>query len=106
MIELINPGFNKGEEFSKIYSDKDNFKIDVAIMQKLLPKIHGSRRKLSKPLTVLAQLCLSESTDNIFKEDGEINITADKIKYPLSFYKIARMYKSAIENGFASYAEA
>ena len=106
MIELINPGFNKGEEFSKIYSDKDNFKIDLAIMQKLLPKIHGSRRKLSKPLTVLAQLCLSESTDNIFKEDGEINITADKIKYPLSFYKIARMYKSAIENGFASYAEA
>jgi 5-methylcytosine-specific restriction protein B len=106
MIDLINPDFDKGEEFSEIYPDNDNFKIDVAIMQKLLPKIHGSRRKLSKPLIVLAELCLKESTSNIFKEDGNINITTDKIKFPLSFYKIARMYKSAIENGFASYAEA
>jgi hypothetical protein len=28
------------------------------------------------------------------------------IKYKISFEKICRMYKNAIENGFASYAEA
>ncbi|SHM75899.1 McrB family protein [Polaribacter sp. KT 15] len=106
MIDLINPDYDKSEDFLKTYSKNYDFKIDVAIMQKLLPKIHGSRRKLSKPLKLLAALCLTETIDNIFKEDGEINITTDKIKYPLSFYKIARMYKNAIENGFASYAEA
>lgn len=28
------------------------------------------------------------------------------IKYKISFEKICRMYKNAVENGFASYAEA
>jgi hypothetical protein len=106
MVDIINPKYDKSEDFIETYPKNYDFKIDVAIMQKLLPKIHGSRRKLSTPLTVLANLCLKEDTNNIFKENGEINITTDKIKYPLSFYKIARMYKNAIENGFASYAEA
>ena len=30
----------------------------------------------------------------------------EKVKYPLSLEKITRMYKGAIDNGFASYAEA
>lgn len=105
-IDIINPNYDKEDGFTDIYSENYNFKIDVAIMQKLLPKLHGSRRKLSKPLTILAGLCLKEESENIFNENGEININKGLIKYPLSFYKIARMYKSAIENGFASYAEA
>jgi 5-methylcytosine-specific restriction protein B len=34
--------------------------IDAAIMQKLLPKIHGSRRKLEPILKTLAKLCLKD----------------------------------------------
>ena len=30
----------------------------------------------------------------------------DKIKYKISFEKISRMHKNALENGFTSYAEA
>jgi len=96
-IELINPA----------YSDKANEKIDIAIMQKLLPKLHGSRRKLLKTLNLLAQKCLTENQEVIFNERGIYNLSeSNSIKYTLSFEKIARMYKNAIENGFASYAEA
>jgi len=31
---------------------------------------------------------------------------SSRIKYPISFEKIARMYRSLIHNGFTSYAEA
>lgn len=96
-IDLVNP----------VYSDKENEKIDIAIMQKLLPKLHGSRRKLLKTLNLLAQKCLAKEQETIFNERGVYTISEDnEIKYTLSFEKIARMYKNAIENGFASYAEA
>jgi 5-methylcytosine-specific restriction protein B len=96
-IDLVNPA----------YSDKENEKIDIAIMQKLLPKLHGSRRKLLKTLNLLAQKCLQKKQEIIFNERGVYTILEDNsIKYKLSFEKIARMYKNAIENGFASYAEA
>ena len=37
----------------------------------------------------------------------EVELKADiNIKYKISFEKICRMYKNAVENGFASYAEA
>jgi energy-coupling factor transporter ATP-binding protein EcfA2 len=96
-IDLVNPG----------YSTKENEKIDIAIMQKLLPKLHGSRRKLLKTLSLLAQKCLEKEQETIFNERGVYTIAeGNTIKYNLSFEKIARMYKNAIENGFASYAEA
>ena len=90
--------------------------LDIAIMQKLLPKLHGSRNKLTKVLPVLGSFCLVKDTDKI-KEDyldkfvnntfTEEDLSKNKnIKYPISFEKICRMYKNAIENGFASYAEA
>lgn len=96
-IDLINPE----------YRDKIDEKIDIAIMQKLLPKLHGSRRKLLKTLNLLAQKCLVENQDVIFNDRGIYHLSeSNSIKYPLSFEKISRMYKNAIENGFASYAEA
>lgn len=64
----------------------DNDAYDIAIMQKLLPKLHGSRSKLNKILPLLINLC--------------------KDKYPISLEKLERMKTSAEENGFASYAEA
>ncbi len=89
--------------------------LDIAIMQKLLPKLHGSRNKLSKVLPILGGFCLTDNSK--IKEDyfdkfvsnslTETDLKSDpKIKYKISFEKICRMYKNAIENGFASYAEA
>ena len=89
--------------------------LDIAIMQKLLPKLHGSRNKLTKVLPILGGFCLTDNTK--IKEDyldkfvsnslTEVELKTDtNIKYKISFEKICRMYKNAVENGFASYAEA
>jgi 5-methylcytosine-specific restriction protein B len=92
--------------------------IDAAIMQKLLPKLHGSRNKLCRVLTALAKFCIKRGLEDYKDKDAEfikdyfvINkeielTTAGKIIYPISFEKIARMYKNTIDNGFTSYAEA
>lgn len=85
-------------------------KVDIAIMQKLLPKLHGSRRKLCPVLITLGGFCVTDQIKNIEKEvfeaDGFEFNSAAKVKYPISLEKIIRMYKGAVDNGFASYAEA
>jgi hypothetical protein len=97
---------------------ENNVKIDIAIMQKLLPKVHGSRKKLAAPLETLAGFCLNRTNES--QEVPSTNVksiyqqyladTRDKsnwtILYPISFEKIERMYKNVIDNGFTSYAEA
>ncbi|MCK6608385.1 MAG: DUF3578 domain-containing protein [Flavobacterium sp.] len=88
----------------------DNACLDIAIMQKLLPKLHGSRSKLVKILIALAGLCIDgmkkedfeKNFEDLYKKDFEdINV-----KYPISFEKLIRMYKNVLANGFTSYAEA
>ena len=95
--------------------EKEDSLLDIAIMQKLLPKLHGSRNKLTKILPILGGFCLKKREK--IKEDyfdkfinnnlSEEQLKEDEnIKYHISFEKICRMYKNAVENGFASYAEA
>lgn len=83
-------------------------KLDIAIIQKLLPKLHGSRRKLCPVLEVLAGFCISGDIsvqkDVFEKEDFDFKSAA--VTYPLSLEKITRMYRGAVDNGFASFAEA
>lgn len=101
----------------KQFDENGDNLLDIAIMQKLLPKLHGSRNKLTKVLPVLGSFCLKDVTNSKIKEDyldkyvanliSEEDIFNDnKVKYRISLEKICRMYKNAIENGFASYAEA
>ena len=83
-------------------------KIDIAIIQKLLPKLHGSRRKLSPILETLGSFCIT-SDIKIIKdvfEKADFDYSEANVLYPLSLEKIARMYRGAIDNGFASFAEA
>ncbi len=61
--------------------------MDSAIMQKLLPKLHGSKKKLGPVLETLAGLCPEE-------------------KHTMSAAKIKRMQKRLVEHGFTSFAEA
>lgn len=86
----------------------ENEKIDIAIMQKLLPKLHGSRRKLCPVLESLGGLCYlkGDVKKDYFENSEDLNFDTENVIYPLSLEKITRMYKGAIDNGFASYAEA
>jgi 5-methylcytosine-specific restriction protein B len=85
-------GYRTANEMIKLVTYLQHFGVsandayDIAIMQKLLPKLHGSRSKLNKVLPALIELC-----------EG---------KYSISLEKLERMKKNADENGFASYAEA
>lgn len=83
--------------------------LDAAIMQKLLPKLHGSRRKLNLILKPLALLCLNDKTlvDDILNPKKNIEFKNNKaIKFPVSLEKLRRMNNGLIHNNFASYAEA
>ena len=84
--------------------------LDIAVMQKLLPKLHGSRSKLVKILVALSALCVEGDTKGDFekKYDDYFKNNFDDIilKYPISFEKLTRMYKNVLANGFTSYAEA
>ena len=75
--------------------------IDAAIMQKLLPRVHGSRNKIEKRLKMLGQRCLKDQSKEPFK-----NEISGEITYPLSYEKIDRMHRRVIADGFTSYAEA
>lgn len=85
-----------------------NQKTDIAIMQKLLPMLHGSRRKLCPVLETLGSFCISgeiKIIKDVF-DNPEFDYEAPNVLYPLSLEKIARMHRGALDNGFASFAEA
>lgn len=74
--------------------------VDAAIVQKLLPKLHGSRKKIVSVTKELWKLCGCEDLDTLESSDPSV------AKYKLTADKVLRMYNSAIENGFTSFAEA
>ena len=77
--------------------------IDAAILQKLLPKLHGSRKRLEKTLEALWDLCREDNTPQLY--DATFG-DALKTKFQDSANKILRMYEAANANGFTSFAEA
>ena len=87
---------------------------DCVIIQKLLPKLHGSRAKLGPVLKTLWYLCVndpeSRGSDPLeaageSKTEPHLNIPAHA-PYPMSAEKINRMWRMMMDNGFASFAEA
>jgi len=85
---------------------KDDSAIDTAILQKLLPKLHGSRKKLVPTLTALWDICLNNGNATKINTETEKLNFQDGFKYPESAEKIKRMYDAVIDNGFTSFAEA
>ena len=93
---------------------------DAVVVQKFLPKLHGSRARLGPLLKSLWFLCVNEPTtrgDDAIKAVQEASRSTDKkaepsgeipadAPYPISAEKIARMWRLLAENGFASFAEA
>jgi hypothetical protein len=117
-------GFRTASEIGRLMkmlellgNDKDSL-LDIAIMQKLLPKLHGSRSKLNATLVTLAKFCVQDALKEFEGKDDDFkklffkpieSLQPDqlnRLNYKVSFEKIVRMHKNALENGFTSYAEA
>lgn len=90
---------------TKCFTDMtDNDSIDSAIVQKLLPKIHGSRKKVTPVLKALWAICYEGKATEI--DTLETLPETTTFKYPLTAEKIWRMFQIAQDNGFTSFAEA
>lgn len=111
-LKLVNAefGYRSASEIGRFISLSkslagmtDDDAIDAAIVQKLLPKLHGSRKKLEPVLKALWSMC---GTGN----ELDMNLNAESIpnetRYKLTADKILRMYKGAVNNSFTSFAEA
>ncbi|MDA3834984.1 MAG: hypothetical protein PF495_16480 [Spirochaetales bacterium] len=94
--------------FYKEFSNDWKFEsaMDAAIMQKLLPKLHGSKKKLGPVLAALIRLCLKEDARPESDPIKDEVLTKGNALYPGSLEKLARMRKRLAEHGFTSFAEA
>lgn len=75
--------------------------LDLIVLQKILPRLHGSRRKLEAPLAALANFCRTP-------RGTEEQATAEAPLAPrlqASDRKIARMLESLRTNQFVTFAE-
>ena len=104
--------------------------LDAQIIQKILPKLHGTRNQIEPILWGLGNLChtprgeatepdlvLQRCLEAVRLEDDSLDPLAADAKgnarypveeayFPLSFEKIVRMLRSVQSNGFTSFAEA
>jgi 5-methylcytosine-specific restriction enzyme B len=82
---------------------------DQAILMKVLPKFHGSRGKLEKPLVAILVWCSkakSEETEPIktlLQLDHNTAINPDEWECPATAGRILRMLQSLNDTGFASF---
>jgi 5-methylcytosine-specific restriction protein B len=75
--------------------------LDIQILQKILPRLHGSRRKLEPTLIALQRYCQDLSTSGTPLAESIIGSEM----LPRSFDKVSRMMRSLYANQFASFAE-
>jgi len=74
---------------------------DAQIIQKILPKLYGSRRKLESLLSALHQFCLrGKNTDKIEPSNSD---SVEKPVFPLSYNKIAEMICTLRRDQFVSF---
>jgi len=82
--------------------------VDIQILQKILPKFHGSQAKLEDPLKKLLAFCHSNS--NVFDDSLLIENTDDarqntNIRFPRSAAKLSRMLRNLKVQGYTSFIE-
>jgi 5-methylcytosine-specific restriction enzyme B len=75
--------------------------LDRIVLQKILPKLHGSRRRLSPVLETLATFARTGDTDAPDDQTGD----DAPARLPLTLNKVERMARRLTEDQFASFAE-
>lgn len=78
--------------------------LDLVILQKVLPKLHGSRMELTDLLDQLGSFCLETEAQAATAGASPFNSEADA-ELPRSFQKLARMAIRLRQNHFVSFTE-
>jgi hypothetical protein len=89
--------------------------LDFAVLMKVLPKFHGPRQKLERPLWLVLKWCAinSEEFENVKPEViknlleellKEKEKRSEKFKYPRTAIKVLTMLRQLYETGFTSFA--
>ncbi|KVC55645.1 MrcB family domain-containing protein [Burkholderia stagnalis] len=83
--------------------------MDRIVMQKVLPRLHGSRRRLELPLLALAQFCRDlpdeVATDDKLPTSALEEAPEQGAALPIAYAKTVRMLRSLRANQFASFTE-
>jgi 5-methylcytosine-specific restriction protein B len=84
--------------------------LDLQILQKILPRLHGARRRLESTLHGLAKFCFSLDTQPGDVSGGPgvfdpLNPPEGEGRLPLSFEKVQRMTRVLQANQFASFTD-
>jgi 5-methylcytosine-specific restriction protein B len=80
--------------------------LDLQVLQKILPRIHGSARQATDPLNRLGQWCFQGPKDYVPADGFDAAEKQEGVPaLPLSFDKVRRMAKRLRENHFVSFAE-
>lgn len=99
--------FYEALRFAAIYEatgvDDKNEVLDAIVMQKLLPRLHGTRRRLEPVLSALGQFCAIETNDATSAFDPLALLHEPRL--PVSFEKIRRMTRGVRLHQFASFTE-
>lgn len=85
--------------------------LDAQVMQKVLPRLHGNRRRLESTLCALGTFCLTLEYDmeadqiKRFNALDEARNKKEEPILPVSFDKVKRMLRNLRANQFASFTE-
>jgi energy-coupling factor transporter ATP-binding protein EcfA2 len=87
-----------------------NSVLDEQIVQKLLPRLHGSKRRIEKTLVALARLCEDGADPARILEDLEadkaLELTKDaKPTFKLSYEKLSAMIRTVQRDQFVSFIQ-
>jgi len=95
------------------FRDDDEI-FDLALLMKVLPKFHGNRKKLERPLKEVLRLCLKENANFDIEELKSLDDVVDVIsnwenkqenfRFKHTARKTLRMLRQLYEIGFASFS--
>src|SRR5207245_6975147 len=80
--------------------------LDLQVLQKILPRMHGSIRQISEPLNALGSWCwLGPEAAGVSPAFDPLSPPPGTPVLPLSFAKIRRMTRRLRANHFVGFAE-
>jgi len=82
--------------------------LDIQILQKILPKFHGTQAKLEEPLKKLLEFCYRDHTvfnESLLSRDLDRLMEDKRVRFPRSACKLSRMINNLKIQGYTSYIE-